>query len=449
MEDRHETLDKNIELWKIKKLIKGLEAARGNGTSMISLIVPPRDKIPQVAKMLSEELGSASNIKSRVNRQSVQGAIASAQQRLKLYNKVPPNGLVLYTGTIVTEDGKEKKITIDFEPSKPINVSLYLCDNKFHIEALTVLLESDEKFGFIIMDGKESLFGTLSGNVREVLHRYLVHLPKKHARGGQSAARFARIGQEARDNHVTKTAELATNLFIDPATNQPNVKGLILAGSADFKTKLSESGRFDPRLQAKILKVVDISYGGEEGFNQAIKMSQEILSNVKFIQEQHLLGKYFEEVNQDTGKYVVGVDDTLKALEMGAIKILIVYENLEINRYVLKNSKTEEIFVKQLNEEEENNQSNFRDPVTSEQLEIQEKMSLLEWLADEYKSFGCTLEFVTNKSQEGSQFCRGFGGIGGILRYQLDMRSLDEFADDEVEEDGEVYDVGEAEDDSE
>ncbi|PQQ20071.1 eukaryotic peptide chain release factor subunit 1-3-like [Prunus yedoensis var. nudiflora] len=219
MEDRHETLDKNIELWKIKKLIKGLEAARGNGTSMISLIVLPRDKIPQVAKMLSEELGSASNIKSRVNRQSVQGAIASAQQRLKLYNKVPPNGLVLYTGTIVTEDGKEKKITIDFEPSKPINVSLYLCDNKFHIEALTVLLESDEKFGFIIMDGKESLFGTLSGNVREVLHRYLVHLPKKHARGGQSAARFARIGQEARDTMLPRQQSLPqTFLLIQPPT---------------------------------------------------------------------------------------------------------------------------------------------------------------------------------------------------------------------------------------
>lgn len=26
---------------------------------------------------------------------------------------------------------------------------------------------------------------------------------------------------------------------------------------------------------------------------------------------------------------------------------------------------------------------------------------------------------MTNKSQEGSQFCRGFGGIGGILRYQV------------------------------
>lgn len=32
--------DKNVELWKIKRLIKSLEAARGNGTSMISLIIP-------------------------------------------------------------------------------------------------------------------------------------------------------------------------------------------------------------------------------------------------------------------------------------------------------------------------------------------------------------------------------------------------------------------------
>jgi peptide chain release factor subunit 1 len=47
---------------------------------------------------------------------------------------VPNNGLVIYCGTIVTDDGKEKKVNIDFEPFKPINTSLYLCDNKFHTE---------------------------------------------------------------------------------------------------------------------------------------------------------------------------------------------------------------------------------------------------------------------------------------------------------------------------
>ncbi|RZB62078.1 Eukaryotic peptide chain release factor subunit 1-3 isoform C [Glycine soja] len=437
MADAHGT-DKNIEVWKIKKLIKALEAARGNGTSMISLIMPPRDQISRVTKMLGDEFGTASNIKSRVNRQSVLGAITSAQQRLKLYNKVPPNGLVLYTGTIVTDDGKEKKVTIDFEPFRPINASLYLCDNKFHTEALNELLESDDKFGFIVMDGNGTLFGTLSGNTREVLHKFSVDLPKKHGRGGQSALRFARLRMEKRHNYVRKTAEHATQFYINAATSQPNVSGLILAGSADFKTELSQSDMFDPRLQAKILNVVDVSYGGENGFNQAIELSAEILSNVKFIQEKRLIGKYFEEISQDTGKYVFGVDDTLKALEMGAVETLIVWENLDMNRYVLKNSATGEVVIKHFNKEQDANQSNFRDPESNADFEVQEKLSLLEWFANEYKRFGCTLEFVTNKSQEGSQFCRGFGGIGGILRYQLDMRSFDDFSDD-----GGVYDDSE------
>ena len=52
---------------------------------------------------------------------------------------------VIYCGTIVTEEGKEKKVNIDFEPFKPINTSLYLCDNKFHTEALTALLADDNR----------------------------------------------------------------------------------------------------------------------------------------------------------------------------------------------------------------------------------------------------------------------------------------------------------------
>lgn len=45
-------------------------------------------------------------------------AITSTQQRLKLYNKVPPNGLIVYCGTILTDEGKEKKVNFDFEPFK-------------------------------------------------------------------------------------------------------------------------------------------------------------------------------------------------------------------------------------------------------------------------------------------------------------------------------------------
>nr|XP_026489763.1 eukaryotic peptide chain release factor subunit 1 [Vanessa tameamea] len=247
--------DRNVEIWKIKKLIKSLEMARGNGTSMISLIIPPKDQISRVSKMLADEFGTASNIKSRVNRLSVLGAITSVQHRLKLYTKVPPNGLVIYCGTIVTEEGKEKKVNIDFEPFKPINTSLYLCDNKFHTEALTALLADDNKFGFIVMDGNGALFGTLQGNTREVSLRFFFY-------------------------------------------------------------------------------------------------------------------------------------------------------NLSARTFM----KT---------------------------LELVECQPLLEWLANNYKSFGATLEIITDKSQEGSQFVRGFGGIGGLLRYKVDFQSM-QLDDEEIDN---LYDV--------
>ncbi|KAB7506388.1 UNVERIFIED_CONTAM: hypothetical protein RMT77_007625 [Armadillidium vulgare] len=420
--------DRNVEIWKIKKLIKSLEMARGNGTSMISLIIPPKDQIARVSKMLADEFGTASNIKSRVNRLSVLSAITSVQQRLKLYTKVPPNGLVIYCGTIVTEEGKEKKVNIDFEPFKPINTSLYLCDNKFHTEALSALLADDNKFGFIVMDGNGALFGTLQGNTREVLHKFTVDLPKKHGRGGQSALRFARLRMEKRHNYVRKVAETAVQLFI--SNDKPNIAGLVLAGSADFKTELSQSDMFDPRLQAKVIKLVDVSYGGENGFNQAIELAAESLANVKFIQEKKLIGRYFEEISQDTGKYCFGVEDTLKALECGAVEILICWENLDIIRFVLKNHQSGEETILHLTPEQEKDKTHFTDKNTGVELELVDSMPLLEWLANNYKNFGATLEIITDRSQEGSQYVRGFGGIGGILRYKVDLQTIADLEED-------------------
>jgi peptide chain release factor subunit 1 len=166
------------------------------------------------------------------------------------------------------------------------------------------------------MDGNGALFGTLSGNTREIVHKFSVDLPKKHGRGGQSALRFARLREEKRHNYVRKVAELAVQNFI--SQDKVNVQGLILAGSADFKNELAQSDMFDQRLVAKIIKVVDVSYGGENGFNQAIELAAETLSNVKFIQEKKLIQKYFDEISQDSGRVCYGIDDTLRALELGA-----------------------------------------------------------------------------------------------------------------------------------
>lgn len=317
--------------------------------------------------------------------------------------------------------------------------SLYLCDNKFHTDALSELLESDSKFGFIIMDGNGVLYGTLAGNTREVIHKFSVDLPKKHGRGGQSALRFARLRMEARHNYVRKVAEHAVQHFI--RDDKVNVQGIVLAGSADFKTELNGSDMFDMRLAAKVIKVVDVSYGGENGFNQAIELAAESLTNVKFVQEKkcvplpspslamfnphsrRLIQKYFDEISLDTGKYCFGVEDTLRGLELGAVETLIVWENLDITRHVLRDSTGADIVIHTaappptasntkidgltgINALSEKDRAKFIDKITGLEMEqAQEPQGLLEWLSDKYKEFGTDLEFVSNRCVS-SAFCR-------------------------------------------
>lgn len=59
---------------------------------------------------------------------------------------------------------------------------------------------------------------------------------------------------------------------------------------------------------------------------------------MKFVQEKRLISKFFDEISQDTSKFVFGVADTLQCLEMGAVETLVVWEDLQVYRYTLMNS---------------------------------------------------------------------------------------------------------------
>lgn len=74
----------------------------------------------------------------------------------------------------------------------------------------------------------------------------------------------------------------------------------------------------------------------------------------------------------------------------------------------------------------------FVDRSTGLQMEqVEEPQPLFDWLAENYQRFGATLEIVTDSSQEGTQFVKGFGGIGGLLRYKLDLETLTNVHEDE------------------
>ncbi|KAI4292919.1 peptide chain release factor subunit 1 [Pancytospora philotis] len=381
----------DIEIFRQKKLLKYLRDARGNGTSMISLIIPPKEQLSKTAKLLVDEYGTATNIKSRVNRLSVLGAITSAQNKLKTYNRTPANGLAIYVGTVIVDNNKERKLTYGIEPVKPINTSLYMCDSRFHVNDLLDLFEDEPKYGFVVIDGHGTLFATLQGNVQTIIQYISVDLPKKHGRGGQSAARFGRLRVEKRLHYVKKVTEMITNFYV--TNSLPNVEGIVLAGHSDLKNELAPL--IDARLT--VIASVDTNYGNRNGFNQAIELCGDVLRDVKFSKEKKILQTFLYEVNMNSGKFCYGLQATIGCLESGAIETLIVWDSTDIEH---------------------------------------EDQPFIDWIAENYKNYGCSLVFVSDLTSEGTQFVEGFGGIGGILRYKLDIEDFDElelssFSDDE------------------
>lgn len=419
----------DVEQWRLKALVKRLDAATGNGTSMISLLIPPRDAVSRVQRLLTDEHGAAANIKSRVNRLSVLAAITSAQQRLKLYRAIPPNGLALYCGTVTTADGKEKGVTIDFEPFRPLTSFTYLCHSRFHTAPLAALLAPADTYGFIVVDGHGCTFATVCGNHTHTLQRFDVDLPRKHGRGGQSSARFGRIRMEKRHAYLTKVAEAATHHFI--AGDRVTVRGLVLAGSAEFKNALSGAAALDPRLQAAVVAVVDVAYGGESGLHQALDLAAPALQGVPLIQERRAINALFELMARDgagtAALYCFGVADTMAALDAGAVHTLIVWEDLPLQRHEYLDGATGTTSV-----------GFSAAPAPPEGAQVVDSVPLVEFLV-EHGGAHSVLQLVSDRSAEGAQFCQAFGGIGATLRYAVDLGPADPHADDDAADDFEGF----------
>merc|ERR1712045_1027656 len=79
-----------------------------------------------------------------------------------------------------------------------------------------------------------------------------------------------------------------------------------------------------------------------------------------------------------------------------------------------------------LTPEQAKNEKLYRDQETGEQLDVTKNELFVEWIVENYKTFGTKLEFITDRSQEGNQFCKGFGGIGGLMRYRVEFENFDE-----------------------
>jgi len=105
---------------------------------------------------------------------------------------------------------------------------------------------------------------------------------------------------------------------------------------------------------------------------------------VKFVTEKKLISEFFEEIAQDTGMIVFGVHDTMRALEMGALERLLLFEDIEMVRYEIKNPTKGETKTFFLNATQEKEDKYFKDPETGMDYEVLKHDNLAEWLCHNY-----------------------------------------------------------------
>eukprot|EP00055_Hartaetosiga_balthica_P013180 m.66481 g.66481 ORF g.66481 m.66481 type:complete len:361 (-) comp8189_c0_seq1:70-1152(-) len=346
---------------------------------------------------------------------------------------------------------------------KPILHSLYLCDKTFHTEHLDRLAMfgplGGQRFGFLVMDGHGCLIGELVGDCRRVLFKLRDSIPNKHSRGGQSAARYARLREEARHNLLRKIAEAAEKLFIEKGEPN-NVGGLVLAGSGSLKNELQKSSLFHPKLKALVATVVDVSYGFEQGFYESVSLSAQALADAGLDRQRSVVESLFSLMMQGSDNCCFGVRDCVYALEAGALDRLIISEQSTMMRVELTKKKqhksdteanthdgksdaqdeeveAEKVVIKFMTAKELKTKRELH-AFDDGDLTIVKSEPALDWLLESYRNYGIKLEVVSDITQEGSQLLKGLGGFGGLLRYPVTFDHLDDdFMDGNGDDDDE------------
>lgn len=377
---------------------------------------------------------AALHVSSRAfNRKSVEQAMASTMAKLRTYKQIPATGLAIFSGLVaVPGSDKMKRVCVDLVPLKPIKYAMYHCDNRFHTESLQEQLKellassgngqaTQRQIGFVIVSGEGCLYGKLDGTNKEVLFKFKVDLPKKHRKGGQSQKRFERLTQIARGDYIKEAAEHLNKVFINSHTQQAIVSTLIYAGPANLKQVLSECDQVDYRLRKLPNTLVDIGYGFETGFQQAIELAAATIQDLRYVKESSIINNFMAQIVKDGNKTVYGVAQTMNAVDMGLAEKLIVFEDLDTLRVTYKKVGEDEETVAYVSPAQFNKMI-----VDSKGANIEyESQLLLEWLTEHYKEKNLTLEIITDATPEAKQFCKGFGGLGGLLRFEMDQGILE------------------------
>ena len=410
----------SVKLYKIRKTIEELSKIAGRGTELITVYIPKGKQLHEVITILKEEQGTADNIKSDLTRTHVVDSLSKVVQRLKLYKKTPERGLAVFCGALPREEGgppgSEVVKAFEIDPPKDMQTFLYRCDDHFHVDILKNMLKDENMIGFLAVDAKDAGWGLLHGDKIEVLKETSSGVAGKHRQGGQSAKRFQKLREMELTYYFNRLATITREYFIDIYP----IKGLVISGPGPTKEEFINNNYLEYRLQNMIIATIDASYSGSEGIREAFAKSSDILSNFRMVEEKQIVEKLFNEINNNTGLGIYGLDDIINHLKNNIVDKIIITNNTELYRIESKCKRCEHTQEKIIE----------RIKVISTKTELQNlpcpscqsndtnvfDQDIIDYIAILALKTGTSVEVISGVSEHGTMLA-SIGKIGAILRY--------------------------------
>jgi peptide chain release factor subunit 1 len=356
--------------YELEEKLKEVESHKGRHTEFITVYIPADYDVNSVQRQLEAEKSTAKNIKSTTTRNNVNDALDKIVRYLKGLKKTPENGLAIFCGNVSKVEGQSDLQLWDLEPPQPLKTRLYRCDKDFVLEPLKTMLEVTELFGLLVMDRKEATIGLLEGKRIEVLQKMSSGIPSKLRAGGQSSKRFNRITEGLKKDFYKRIAEEMKKIFFE----MPKLKGILIGGPIPTKDEFIDGEFMAAKLREKIIGRIDIGDTDESGLKELVEKSRDILSDQEIVYEKKILEKFFETLGEKPDLAYYKDKDIRKALQYGAVDLLIVSKD-------------------------------FDKKIAKELVELAENI-------------GSKVEIVSTETTEGEQF-NNLSGIGAILRYKI------------------------------
>jgi peptide chain release factor subunit 1 len=291
-------------------------------------------------------------------------------QHLRLFPKTPEHGLAVFSGNVAEREGQQDFKVWSIEPPVPLKTRIYRCDKVFSLDLLRDMLEVKEAYGLIVMDRREGDIALLKGKTIVELTSAKSNVPGKTKAGGQSAARYMRLREDAAKDFYKKIADIAKDEFLGKKT----IKGIIVGGPGPTKFEFVDGGYLTNEIKEKIIATKDLSYTGSFGLQELVDRSQDVLANEEIVDEKKVMVRFLEMLSTKPGYVTYGEKEVKHCLDIGAVEILLLSETVE--------DKT-----------------------------IQE----LENKADE---MGSEVRIISTETREGVQL-RDIGKVAAILRYEV------------------------------